>query len=115
MLCGGNTVIMCGTRDMGRKVFSVGPTFFVPPPPPRGGHPRKKYPTRYQKNFSSPPPWVRIRHKTNVVHKIYTMGLIMTPYGDTLFIPIVLYTLKQKHSNKTCNMNINTKNETLWH
>ena len=48
MLCGGNIVIMCGTCDMGRKsVFQYDPL----PPPPRGGHPRKKYPARYQ-----PPP-----------------------------------------------------------
>ena len=25
------------------------------------------------------------------MHKIYTMSLIMTSYGDTLFIPIVLF------------------------
>ena len=44
---------------------------------------------------------VRLRHQTNVAHKIYTMGL-MTPYGDTLFIPIVLYTLRQQAKHATC-------------
>ena len=57
MLCGGNTVIMCGTCDMGRKGFFCRTHFFSYPPPPLGGvTPEKKYLTRYQNFFSSTPP-----------------------------------------------------------
>ena len=57
MLCGGNTVIMCGRCDMGGKSIFCRTHFFSYPPPPLGGvTPEKKYPTRYQKFFSSPPP-----------------------------------------------------------
>ena len=39
----------------GRKRFLCRTHFFRTPPPPWGGHPRKKFPTQYQKIFSSPP------------------------------------------------------------
>ena len=56
MLCGGNTVIMCGTCDIGRKIFFCRTHFFSYPTPLGGITPEKKYPTRYQNFFSSPPP-----------------------------------------------------------
>ena len=51
MLCGGNTVIMCGTCNMGRKGFFCRTHFFSYPVTPE-----KKKPTRYQKTFLPPPP-----------------------------------------------------------
>ena len=51
MLCGGNTVIMCGRCDMGRKSFFCRTHFFSYPPPPR-----KKISHPVSKFFSSPPP-----------------------------------------------------------
>ena len=74
MLCGGNTVIMCGTCDMGRKKFSVGPSFFGTPPPWGGVTPEKKYPTRYQNFFSSPPPCAGAS-STPFGHHIITMAV----------------------------------------
>ena len=50
MLFCGNTVIMSGMY--GEKVFVLDP-FFCTPSPLGGGHPRKKYSTRYQ--VLSPP------------------------------------------------------------
>ena len=55
MLCGGNTVIMCGTCDMGRNNFFCRTHFFSYPLPLGGVTPEKKYPTQYQK-FLLPPP-----------------------------------------------------------
>ena len=58
MLCAGNTVIMCGTCDMGRKFFFLYDPFFCTPPPRRGGPTRKKISHPVSKNFLSPPPLV---------------------------------------------------------
>ena len=72
MLCGGNTVIMCGTCNMGRKFFSVGPTFSVPPPLLGGDHPQKNnIPPGIKKIFlPSPPSWVATNQVTKVfVHR----------------------------------------------
>ena len=46
---------MCGRCDMGRKSFFCRTHFFSSPPPLGGVTTEKKYPTRYQKFFSSPP------------------------------------------------------------
>ena len=55
MSCGGNTGIMCGTCDMGRKSFGVGPTVFRTPPPQGGVTPEKNIPPGI-KNIFLPPP-----------------------------------------------------------
>ena len=45
----------------GKKIFFCRTHFFSHPFPPLGGAtPEKKYPTRYQKNFSFPPPAHRL-------------------------------------------------------
>ena len=67
MLCGGNTVIMCGTCDMGRKIFFCRTHFFSYPLPLGGVTPEKKYTTRYQNFFSSPPP---VFHQAGSQHTV---------------------------------------------
>ena len=48
-------MIMCGTCDMGRKIFFCRTHFFSYPTPLGGVTPEKKYPTRYQIFFLPPP------------------------------------------------------------
>ena len=57
MICGGNTVIMCGACDMGRKSFFFRTHFFSHPPPPlpRGGWGRKKVSYPVSEIFFFPP------------------------------------------------------------
>ena len=55
MLCGVNTVIMCGTCDMGRKSFFCRTHFFSYPLPLRGVTPEKNIPPGIKKFFLPPP------------------------------------------------------------
>ena len=58
MLCGGNTVIMCGTCDMGRKICCCRTHTFFVPPPWGGSPPKKNIPTGIKKFFLPPPLWL---------------------------------------------------------
>ena len=79
MLCSGNTMIMCGTCDMGRKKFFLG---LIPPPP---GVPPKKYPTRYQNFFPSIPPG---SGSSSVCSIVSPRRRKWTPWATNSFSPI---------------------------
>ena len=68
MLCGGNTVIMCGTCDMGRKNFFCRTHFFSYPTPLGGVTPEKNIPPGI-KNFFLPPPPCRTLNTLLTIYK----------------------------------------------
>ena len=68
-------MIVCGTCDMGINFFFCRTQFFSYPTPLGGVTPKKKYPTRYQNFFSSPPPdWevARMYTEPKLVHPVDT-------------------------------------------